>query len=176
MQDLDILNNSFLIIGGPNTKKSEVARNLAKYFDYKLINLDREKHAYFNDFTDFDYDKYLEIKEKDEIKALNYIHKYEMNHLKYILDNIKENVVIDFGNTYTLIDNKNILENIKLFKNIILLELDEIEKDRTSLFEKKLYNNKVNKMIATTIINIEHKKANDVMKEIINNKEYKDIL
>jgi len=84
--------------------------------------------------------------------------------------------LIDFGNTYTLIDNKNILENIKLFKNIILLELDEIEKDRTSLFEKKLYNNKVNKMIATTIINIEHKKANDVMKEIINNKEYKDIL
>ena len=44
MQDLDILNNSYLIIGGPNTKKSEVSRYLSKkyltnkiYFEKKNI-------------------------------------------------------------------------------------------------------------------------------------------
>ena len=59
MQDLDIYLNSYLIIGGPNTKKSEVSRYLSKKINYKLINLDREKYYYFNDFTDFDEEKYL---------------------------------------------------------------------------------------------------------------------
>ena len=34
MQDLDILNNSYLIIGGPKSKKSEVARLLSKELKY----------------------------------------------------------------------------------------------------------------------------------------------
>ena len=37
MQDIEILNNSYLIIGAPNTKKSEVSRLLSKEFNYKLI-------------------------------------------------------------------------------------------------------------------------------------------
>ena len=54
MQDIEIYNKSYLIIGGPNTKKSEVSRLLAKKIEYKLINLDREKYSFFNDLTDYD--------------------------------------------------------------------------------------------------------------------------
>ena len=99
MQDLSIFNESFLIIGGPNTNKSEVSRLLAKSLNFKLINLDREKHQYFNDFTEYDFSIYQKLRDGNEIKALNYIHKYEMRHLEYVIDNISDNVVIDFGNT-----------------------------------------------------------------------------
>ena len=88
MQDLSIFNESFLIIGGPNTNKSEVSRLLAKALNLKLINLDRDKHQYLNDFTDYDFDTYQKLKDNNELKALNYIHKYEMKHLECIIDNI----------------------------------------------------------------------------------------
>lgn len=177
MQDLEILNNSFLIIGGPNTKKSEVSNILSKELGYKLINLDREKHSYFDDFTDYDFKIYQDKLEKyGEIKAINYIHKYEMQHLKYVLENIKENVVIDFGNTYTLIEDKTLLDKIKLFKNIILLDIDDNFKTKSSSFESKLYKNRINKEITTFTINVTNKNANDIVKEILNRKKFKDIL
>ena len=173
MQDLDILNNSYLIIGGPKSKKSEVARLLSKELKYKLINLDREKYNYFDDFTDYDFNTYNSIKEKyGDIKALNYIHKYEMKHLKYVLDNINDFVVIDFGNTYTLLDDEELLNKIKLFKNIVLLENNE-ELDG---FEKKLKNNKINKIIATIKIKTEEKEAENIVKDILNHKEFKSML
>ena len=61
MQDLNILKNSYLIIGGPNTKKSEISRELSKKLNLKLINLDREKYSYFEDFTEFDLNKYYNL-------------------------------------------------------------------------------------------------------------------
>ena len=61
MQDIEIYNKSYLIIGGPNTKKSEVSRLLAKKLEYKLINLDREKYSFFNDFNDYDEEKYYKL-------------------------------------------------------------------------------------------------------------------
>ena len=36
MQDIEIYNKSYLIIGGHNTKKSEVSRLLAKKLEYKF--------------------------------------------------------------------------------------------------------------------------------------------
>ena len=177
MQDLEILNNSFLIIGGPNTKKSEVARELSKRLEYKLINLDREKHSYFDDFTDYDFKIYQNRLEKyGKGKAINYIHKYEMQHLKYVLENIKENVVIDFGNTYTLIDDKNLLNKIKLFKNIVLLDVDNNIKNSSNEYNNKLYKNKINKDLATLTINITNKTKDNIVNEILNCKEFKDIL
>lgn len=175
MQDLEILNNSYLIIGGPKTNKSEVSRILAKTLKFKLINLDREKYSYFDDFTDYDFNIFYKLKDDNEEKALNYIHKYEMKHLNYVLDNINSNVVIDFGNTYTLIDNKNLLNKIKLFKNIILLEnIDYLEKENSLV--NKLYRNKVNYDIATVRINIKNKSIDNIVKEILNYKEFKNIL
>ena len=174
MQDLDILNNSYLIIGGPNNKKSEVSRILSKRLNIKLINLDREKHAYFNDFTDYDFKIYQEKEEKTgKSKALNYIHKYEMKHLKHILNNLKDIVVIDFGSTYTLIDEEELLNKLKLFKNIILLKKDDINMND---FDRKLSNNKINKLLATTVINVDNKTVDNIVDEIINYKEFKDIL
>ena len=41
LTNLNVFKNSYLIIGGPNTKKSEVSRCLSKKLNYKLINLDR---------------------------------------------------------------------------------------------------------------------------------------
>lgn len=175
MQDLSIFNESFLIIGGPNTNKSEVSRLLSKILNYKLINLDREKHHFFDDFTDYDFNTYQKLKDNNEIKALNYIHKYEMKHLEYIIDNIETNVIIDFGNTYTLIDDIKILNKIKLFKNIILLENeDNLNKDNS--LKNKLYRNKVNYCLATIKINIKNKDANMIVKDILNKKEFKDVL
>lgn len=177
MQDLEILNNSFLIIGGPCTKKSEVSRELSKRLNFKLINLDREKHSYFDDFTDYDFKIYQEKEEKlGKEKAINYIHKYEMKHLMSVIENINECVVIDFGNTYTLIDNKDLLNKIKLFKNIVLLDLDDAVKIKSNSFNNKLYNNKINKEIATLIINVTNKSSDMIVNEIINCKEFKDIL
>jgi len=174
MQDIEILNNSYLIIGAPNTKKSEVSRLLSKELNYKLINLDREKHAFFNDFTDYDFDIYQNLKEKKgDIKSLNYIHKYEMKHLNYVLDNLNSNVIIDFGNTYTLIDDKELLDKVKLFKNIVLLESDRTYKNS---FENKLKDNKINKLISTINISIVNKSVDDIITEIINHKEFKNIL
>lgn len=174
MQDLEILTNSYLIIGAPKTKKSEISFKLSKILKYKLINLDREKYAFFDDFTDYDFNVYQNIKESDgEIKALNYIHKYEMKHLNYVINNIKETVIIDFGNTYTLIDNKELLNKIKLFKNIILLESDVEAKNK---FDKKLSDNKVNNLLATIKINIDNKDIDNIVQEILNNKEFKSIL
>ena len=173
MQDLKIYENSYLIIGGPKTKKSEVSSVLSKELNYKLINLDREKHSYFNDFTDYDSSKYYNLLDSNFERAINYIHKYEMLHLNYILDNISEYVVIDFGNTYTLINDKDILNKIKLFKNIVLLSSDNNE---LSDFEKKLTNNKILKEIRTIEINIDNKNTNNIIKEILNNKEFKEIL
>ncbi len=173
MQDLDILNNSYLIIGGPNTKKSEVSRYLSKKYNLKLINLDREKHSFFDDFTDFDSEKYYKLIEKyGKIKALNYIHKYEMKHLNYVLDNIKDKVVIDFGNTYTLIDDINILNKIKLFNNIILLTTKNINDE----FDRKLVNNKIINDIKKVSISVDNKSIESIIKEIENYKNYKDIL
>lgn len=177
MQDLEILNNSYLIIGGPHTKKSEVSMLLAKQLKYKLINLDREKHSYFDDFTDYDFKIYqLKLENNGREKALNYLHKYEMQHLKYVLENIEQNVVIDFGNTYTLIDEEELLNKIKLFKNIILLNPSDIQKEKMTDFDRKLSNNKINKSISTITINIDNKNAKDIVKEIINYKKFKDIL
>ena len=175
MQDLSIFNESFLIIGGPNTNKSEVSRLLSKTLNFKLINLDRDKHQYLNDFTDYDFDKYQKLKEHSEIKALNYIHKYEMKHLEYVVDNITENVVIDFGNTYTLINEIKILNKIKMFKNIILLENKDYLNKNNDL-KNKLYRNKVNYDIATMKINIKNKDSKRIVEEILSKKEFKDIL
>lgn len=175
MQDLSIFNESFLIIGGPNTNKSEVSRLLAKSLNFKLINLDREKHQYFNDFTEYDFSIYQKLRDGNEIKALNYIHKYEMKHLEYVIDNISDNVVIDFGNTYTLIDDEKILNKIKMFKNIILLE-DEDNLNKDNSLKNKLYRNKVNYDIATMKVNIKNKDSKRIVKDILKKYEFKDIL
>lgn len=175
MQDLSIFNESFLIVGGPNTNKSEVSRLLSKELGFKLINLDRDKHQYLNDFTDYDFDKYQKLKENSEVRALNYIHKYEMKHLEYVIDNIVDNVVIDFGNTYTLIEEIKILNKIKMFKNIILLENEDYLNKNNDL-KNKLYRNKVNYDIATMKIDIKNKDINMIVNEILNKKEFKDVL
>ena len=177
MQDLEILNNSYLIIGGPKTKKSEVSLLLSKELGYKLINLDREKHSYFDDFTDYDFKIYQNLIEKSGVeKGVNYIHKYEMQHLKYVLDNIDKEVVIDFGNTYTLIDEQSLIDKIKLFKNIVLLDVSDNIKDKMTDIDRKLCNNKINKILSTITINIDNKEVKDIVKEIINYKKFKDIL
>ena len=174
MQDLTILNDSYLIIGGPKSKKSEVARLLSKTLKYKLINLDREKYGYFDDFTEYDFNTYQNIKDKyGELKALNYIHKYEMKHLENILNNINDNVIIDFGNTYTIIDNKDILDKLKMFKNIILLESDILSNDE---FYIKLKNNKINKILSTIKLNIDNKTTEEIVKKILYCKEHQSIL
>ena len=176
MQDLEIYENSYLIIGGPKTKKSEVSKKLSEYLGYKLINLDREKHSYFNDFTDYDSSTYYNLLDKNIESAINYIHKYEMKHLEYILDNIKDNVVIDFGNTYTLINDNNILNKLKLYKNIVLLIQNDNIILNSNEIDKKLYKNRINKELSTIKINIENKDTDKIAKEIINYKKFKDIL
>lgn len=173
MQDIDIYNNSYLIIGAPNTKKSEISLLLKKELGYKLINLDREKYSYFNDFTDYDSNIYYNLLEKSYIKALNYIHKYEMQHLDDVLESIKENVIIDFGNTYLLIDSNNILSKIKLFKNIILLYKNNNE---LNIIERKLKNNKILDDISTKKICIDNKNKDDIVKEILNLHKFKSLL
>lgn len=174
MQDIGIYNKSYLIIGGPNTKKSEVSRLLAKKLEYKLINLDREKYSFFNDFTDYDEEKYYKlIENKGKIKALNYIHKYEMKHLNYVIDNIDKNVVIDFGNTYLIIDDENIINKIKLFNNIVLLVS---KKEIVGELENKLNRNRLLSDLSTIKVNIDNKNIDDIVEEIINYKKFKDIL
>lgn len=173
MQDINILKNSYLIIGGPCSKKSEVSRKIAKLTNYKLINLDREKYSYFEDFTDFDSSKYYNLKEKDEILSLKYIHKYEMKHLNYVLDNISSEVVIDFGNTYLIINDENILNKLKLFSNIILLENNNYKSNNK--LDKLLYKNKI-LSIATIKININDDSADDIVEKIENKIKFKDIL
>lgn len=173
MQDINILKNSYLIIGGPCSKKSEVSRKIAKLTNYKLINLDREKYSYFEDFTDFDSSKYYNLKEKDEMLSLKYIHKYEMKHLNYVLDNISSEVVIDFGNTYLIINDENILNKLKLFSNIILLENNNYKSN--NMLDKLLYKNKI-LSIATIKININDDSADDIVEKIENKIKFKDIL
>lgn len=173
MQDINILKNSYLIIGGPCSKKSEVSRKIAKLTNYKLINLDREKYSYFEDFTDFDSSKYYNLKEKDEILSLKYIHKYEMKHLNYVLDNINSEVVIDFGNTYLIINDENILNKLKLFSNIILLENNNYKSNNK--LDKLLYKNKI-LSIATIKININDDSVDDIVEKIENKIKFKDIL
>lgn len=173
MQDINILKNSYLIIGGPCSKKSEVSRKIAKLTNYKLINLDREKYSYFEDFTDFDSSKYYNLKEKDEILSLKYIHKYEMKHLNYVLDNISSEVVIDFGNTYLIINDENILNKLKLFSNIILLENNNYKSNNK--LDKLLYKNKI-LSIATIKININDDSVDDIVGKIENKIKFKDIL
>lgn len=173
MQDINILKNSYLIIGGPCSKKSEVSRKIAKLTNYKLINLDREKYSYFEDFTDFDSSKYYNLKEKDEMLSLKYIHKYEMKHLNYVLDNISSEVVIDFGNTYLIINDENILNKLKLFSNIILLENNNYKSDNK--LDKLLYKNKI-LSIATIEININDDSVDDIVEKIENKIKFKDIL
>lgn len=173
MQDINILKNSYLIIGGPCSKKSEVSRKIAKLTNYKLINLDREKYSYFEDFTDFDSSKYYNLKEKDEILSLKYIHKYEMKHLNYVLDNISSEVVIDFGNTYLIINDENILNKLKLFSNIILLENNNYKSNNN--LDKLLYKNKI-LSIATIKININDDSVDDIIEKIENKIKFKDIL
>ncbi len=174
MQDIGIYNKSYLIIGGPNTKKSEVSRLLAKKLEYKLINLDREKYSFFNDFTDYDEEKYYKlIENKGKIRALNYIHKYEMKHLNYVIDNIDKNVVIDFGNTYLIIDDENIINKIKLFNNIVLLVS---KKEIVGELENKLNRNRLLSDLSTIKVNIDNKNIDDIVEEIINYKKFKDIL
>ena len=174
MQDLDIYNSSYLIIGGPNTRKSEVSRYLSKLLNYKLINLDREKYNFLNDFTDYDEEKYYKLLEnKGKISGLNYIHKYEMKHLNYVIDNINLNVVIDFGNTYLIINDENLLNKIKLFNNIVLLETNNISKDE---LVNKLNRNKLLNELSNIKINIDNKSVEDIVKEIINYKEFSSLL
>lgn len=174
MQDIEIYNKSYLIIGGPNTKKSEVSRLLSKKLQYKLINLDREKYSFFNDFTDYDEEKYYKlIENKGKIRALNYIHKYEMKHLNYVIDNIDKNVVIDFGNTYLIIDDENIINKIKLFNNIVLLVS---KKEIVGELENKLNRNRLLNDLSTIKVNIDNKNIDDIVEEIINYKKFKDIL
>ena len=174
MQDLDIYNSSYLIIGGPNTRKSEVSRYLSKLLNYKLINLDREKYNFLNDFTDYDEEKYYKLLEnKGKIYCLNYIHKYEMKHLNYVIDNISENVVIDFGNTYLIINDENLKNKIKLFNNIVLLETNNISKDE---LVNKLNRNKLLNELSNIKINIDNKSVEDIVKEIINYKEFSSLL
>lgn len=174
MQDLDIYNSSYLIIGGPNTRKSEVSRYLSKLLNYKLINLDREKYNFLNDFTDYDEEKYYKLLEnKGKIYCLNYIHKYEMKHLNYVLDNISSEVVIDFGNTYLIINDENILNKLKLFSNIILLENNNYKSNNK--LDKLLYKNKI-LSIATIKININDDSVDDIVEKIENKIKFKDIL
>lgn len=174
MQDLDICLNSYLIIGGPNTKKSEVSRYLSKKINYKLINLDREKYYYFNDFTDFDEEKYYKLIDvKGKMTALNYMHKYEMKHLNYILDNLNSYTVIDFGNTYLIIDDENIINKLKLFNNIVLLETNIVSDDELN---SKLNRNKLLNELSNIRVNVDDKSVDSIVDEIINYKKFKDIL
>lgn len=173
MQHIDIYNNSYLIIGAPNTKKSEISLLLKKELGYNLINLDREKYAFFNDFTDYDSDIYYSLLDKSYTKALNYIHRYEMLHLNYVLENLNENCIIDFGNTYLLIDDKSILNKVKLFKNIILLYKN---KEELTEIEFKFKNNKILNEISTIKICIDNKNNSDIIKSILNFNKFKSIL
>ena len=177
MQDINVLKNSYLIIGGPHSKKSEVSSILSKELNLKLINLDREKYSYFDDFTDFDSSKYYKLIEtKGELKALNYIHKYEMLHLNNVLDNLNFNAIIDFGNTYLIINDEKVLNKVKLFKNIILLVIDNDKINKLNDLDRKLYNNKILNDIATIKIKVENKTIDDIIKEIKNYISFKDIL
>jgi len=173
MQNLDIYNNSYLIIGAPKTRKSEVAIELKKQLKYKLINLDREKYSYFNDFTNYDENIYYNLLEKSYNKALNYIHKYEMKHLNYVLENINENVVIDFGNTYLIIDDINTINNIKLYKNIVLLYKNI---DNLNEIEKKLKHNKILEKIKKIKIFFDNKNIENIVTEILRYNDFKNIL
>ena len=171
----NIKKESYLIIGGPNSKKSEVSLMLSKTLKYKLINLDREKYSYFNDFTDFDSGYYYNLIEtKGDLVALSYIHKYEMKHLNYVLDNIDTNSVIDFSSNYLIIDDVIILDKIKDFNNIVFLKKNNI--NTNNILENKLYRNKILNEIKTLEINIDNKTVEDIVKEILDNKKYKEIL
>lgn len=174
MQDLDIYKSNYLIIGAPNSKKSEVSRELSRKLNYKLINLDRTKYAFFNDFTDFDEEKYYSlIDRKGKLVALNYIHKYEMNHLNYVIDNMELNCVIDFGNTYLIIDDNDLLNKLKLFDNIVLLSSNNNFRDE---FNNKLKRNKILEELCTIKVDVDNKSVSDIVKEVLNHKKFKDVL
>ena len=175
MQDLNIYKNSYLIIGGPNSKKSSISRILSKKLNLKLINLDREKYSYFEDFTDFDLNKYYSLIENvGNLKALSYIHKYEIKHLEYILDNLNNNVVIDFGNTYLIIDEVELLNRLKMFENVILLNKNN--NNNITELDEKLYRNKILQDLKTIKIDIDNKDDKEIINEILNNKNYKEVL
>ena len=175
MQDINIYKNNYLIIGGPNTRKSEVARYLSKKLNINLINLNKDKYMYLEDFTDFDINKYYNlIEHKGELIGLSYIHKYEMKHLEYVLDNINSNVVIDFSNTYLIIDDNKLINRIKMFENIVLLYKDI--KEYKSILDSKLYRNKLLRDISTIKINVDNKNIDDIIKEIISHKDFKEVL
>ena len=144
MQDLNIYKDSIILLG--SSIKNEIALELKKILNMKLINLDRDKHSFFDDFTDYDFDTYQSLKEKNEQKSLSYIKKYDMQYLKYVFDNIKENVIINFSINEE-IDDEILLNNIKLFNNIIYLKDD-----------------------------IRNISKEDIMDEIINIVKFKDIL
>lgn len=157
MQDLNIYKDSIILLG--SSIKNEIALELKNILNMKLINLDRDKHSFFDDFTDYDFDTYQSLKEKNEQKSLLYIKKYDMQYLKYVFDNIKENVIINFSINEE-IDDEILLNNIKLFNNIIYL------KDNNNL--KNSFGNK--------IIDIRNLSKEDIMDEIINIVKFKDIL
>ena len=96
-----------------------------------------------------------------------------MKHLNYVIDNISENVVIDFGNTYLIINDENLLNKIKLFNNIVLLETNNISKDE---LVNKLNRNKLLNELSNIKINIDNKSVEDIVKEIINYKEFSSLL
>ena len=96
-----------------------------------------------------------------------------MKHLNYVIDNINNNVVIDFGNTYLIIDDENIINKIKLFNNIVLLVS---KKEIIGELENKLNRNRLLNDLSTIKVNIDNKNIENIVEEIINYKKFKDIL
>ena len=96
-----------------------------------------------------------------------------MKHLNYVIDNINDNSVIDFGNTYLIIDDKNIINKLELFDNIVLLVSNNKYNDE---FINKLNRNKLLNELSNIKVNIDNKNVVNIVDEIINYKKFKDIL
>ena len=89
------------------------------------------------------------------------------------IDNIDTNVIIDFGNTYLIIDDINIINKLKLFNNIVLLKTNNVSNDE---LVNKLNRNKLLNDLSNIKINIDNKSVEDIVKELLNYKEFNSLL
>lgn len=106
----DILNKSILLIGPMCAGKSTIATLLYRKLNMPRISLDNRKQL-----------KNL----YEEKKNFNDEKEFDFYLVSYILENIKEPTVIDFGMKHSIYENREMFNRFKVllkdFKNVVLL-------------------------------------------------------
>ncbi len=174
-----IFTKSIVLIGGMAIGKSTTAELLHQKLKMPYFSSDAIRCDVLEKTPDYSFEKQLEIRKKEGYKGeMKFLNPYSNIAINNIIDDLKQPSILDIGTFFPDQLNKELITNLKQFKNIIFLYSNnpyEIIKRRKIDPQSELgqiYLNTLNSPIYdqlfTKKINVDKKTPEEIVNEIIN--------